>query len=57
MLSFEPGNAAQLADRIEALLALPADVRAALGERLRGIVARDHEVEALMRRLVTEMSA
>ncbi len=54
-LAFQPGNATQLADRIEALLALTQDERDALGARLRAIVARDHEVDALVRRLVAEM--
>jgi glycosyltransferase involved in cell wall biosynthesis len=54
-LSFEPGNAEQLADRIEALMGLEAAERAELGERARAIVARDHEVDALMARLVREM--
>lgn len=54
-LSFEPGNATQLADRIEALLVMSDEEREAMGTRLRGIVERDHEVEALMARLVGEM--
>lgn len=56
-LAFAKGDAAGLADRIDALLALPAGERAALGEDLRAIVARDHEVDALMARLVKEMEA
>jgi glycosyltransferase involved in cell wall biosynthesis len=55
MLAFEPGNAAQLADRLEALLGLTQAERDAIGSRLRAIAARDHEVDALMRRLVQEM--
>jgi len=55
MLAFEPGNAAQLADRIEVLLGLTQPERDALGGRLRAIVARDHEVDALVKRLVAEM--
>jgi glycosyltransferase involved in cell wall biosynthesis len=55
MLAFEPGNAGQLADRIEALLGLTQAERDAIGGRLRAIAARDHEVDALMRRLVHEM--
>lgn len=51
-LSFEPGNPAQLADKIEGLLAMPAAEREALGRKLRRIVERDHEVDALMDRLV-----
>jgi glycosyltransferase involved in cell wall biosynthesis len=54
-LAFEPGNAAQLADRIEALLSLTQAERDGLGARLRGIAARGHEVDALVRRLVAEM--
>jgi glycosyltransferase involved in cell wall biosynthesis len=52
---FEPGNASALADRIERILVRPPRERAAIGERLRAIVARDHEVERLMDRLVVEM--
>lgn len=57
LLRFEPGNAEQLAERIESLLELDAAERAEIGERSRAIVARDHEVDALMRRLVAEMEA
>jgi len=57
MLGFEPGSATQLADRIEALLALTQAERDVIGARLRAIAARDHEVDALMRRLVREMGA
>jgi glycosyltransferase involved in cell wall biosynthesis len=56
-LAFEPGSASQLAERVERLLTAPAASRAALGERLRALVARDHEVEALLERLVREMEA
>jgi len=55
MLAFEPGQPAQLADRIEALLSLTQAERDRIGQRLRAIVTRDHEVDALMRRLVAEM--
>lgn len=55
MLAFEPGNAGQLADRLESLLGLTQAERDAIGGRLRAIAARDHEVDALMRRLVHEM--
>ena len=44
-----------VAARLEALLSLGEGGRAELGERLRGIVERDHEVDVLMRRLVREM--
>ncbi|TDJ76407.1 MAG: glycosyltransferase [Planctomycetota bacterium] len=54
-LAFQQGDAAELAQRIEGLLDLDGQERAALGGRLRGIVARDHEVDALMARLVAEM--
>jgi len=54
-LSFEPASASSLAERVEALLRLRQPERAALGERLRSLVARDHEVDALMARLVREM--
>jgi glycosyltransferase involved in cell wall biosynthesis len=56
-LTFAPGSAEQLAERIEALLRMPAGERNALAERLRALVARDHEVDALMARLVREMEA
>jgi glycosyltransferase involved in cell wall biosynthesis len=51
-LYFEKGNASELADRIEGVLALSGAERAELGRRGRAVVARDHEVEALMARLV-----
>ena len=54
-LTFEKGNAQELADRIETLLAMDPDDRLRLGERLRSIVARDHEVDRLMERLVHDM--
>lgn len=56
-LHFSPKDAPELAQRIEALLDLGPAGRAQLGTRLRAIVARDHEVEALMARLVREMEA
>lgn len=56
-LLFEPGDAGQLAQRVEAQLARTQAERDALGARLRAIVARDHEVDALMGRLVREMGA
>ncbi len=52
---FEAGNAAELADRLEYLLLLKPSERAKLGQRLRAIVERDHEVDTLMARLVSEM--
>jgi len=54
-LLFEAGSAASLADRIEGILRLRQPERVALGERLRALVARDHEVDALMGRLVERM--
>ncbi len=56
-LSFAPGSATELAERIEWLLARSPSERHAIGERLRAIVARDHEVDRLMARLVAEMEA
>jgi glycosyltransferase involved in cell wall biosynthesis len=56
-LIFPAGDAAALAARIEALLDRDRAGRAQLGLRLRAIVAREHEVDALMRRLVHEMEA
>ncbi|MEM7306899.1 MAG: glycosyltransferase [Planctomycetota bacterium] len=54
-LGFEPGNADQLADRIEFLLRLQQLDRSELALRMRAIVERDHEVDRLMARLVREM--
>jgi glycosyltransferase involved in cell wall biosynthesis len=54
-LMFAPGSADQLAERIEALLRMRAGERRALTDRLRALVERDHEVDALMTRLVREM--
>jgi glycosyltransferase involved in cell wall biosynthesis len=56
-LLFPPGDATRLAERIEALLEAGLAERARLGQRLREIVARDHEVDGLMARLVLEMQA
>lgn len=53
--SFPRGDADALAAAVERTLDLAPERRRALGERLRGIVARDHEVDALMARLVREM--
>jgi glycosyltransferase involved in cell wall biosynthesis len=53
--SFAPGDARDLAAKIAWWLERTESERAAWGERLRAIVARDHEVEALMRRLVALM--
>lgn len=54
-LSFEAGSASELAERIEGLLRLRQPERMQLGERLRDLVVRDHEVDALMKRLCSEM--
>ncbi|MBK7642030.1 MAG: glycosyltransferase family 4 protein [Planctomycetes bacterium] len=54
-LRFSPGDAAELATRIEGLLDRGPLGRAQLGRRLREIVRDEHEVEALMARLVREM--
>lgn len=53
---FRPGDPADLARKAATLLALPAPQRQVLGARLRTIVERDHEVGALMKRLVECMS-
>jgi glycosyltransferase involved in cell wall biosynthesis len=54
-LAFAPGDARGLAAAVAAVLDMPAAERARLGTDLRAIVARDHEVEALMARLCAEM--
>jgi glycosyltransferase involved in cell wall biosynthesis len=54
-LLFEPGDVMGLADRVGDILSQEPPARAALGERLRAIVARDHELERLCDRLVREM--
>lgn len=54
-LFFAPESATELADRVEGLLRLRQPERVALGERLRELVVRDHEVDTLMRRLCREM--
>jgi len=56
-LTFPAGDAAALADRAAALLALEGPARAALGARLRALVQRDHEVDTLMGRLCAHMEA
>lgn len=56
-LAFEPKDAAGLAERLRALLTRSTAEREALGDRLRDIVARDHEVDVLMGRLVEMMGA
>ncbi len=54
-LRFRAGNASELADKLRAVLDLPAAARAGLGSRLREIVQRDHEVDALIARLIARM--
>lgn len=56
-LAFVAGDAASLARQVHALLQLPVADYAALGAELRTIVERDHEVGALMQRLVQRMEA
>ena len=56
-MAFVPGDAASLAHQIQALLNLPSADYAAMGHELRAIVEREHEVGALMQRLVQHMSA
>jgi glycosyltransferase involved in cell wall biosynthesis len=56
-LAFRRGDARDLAQKIKALLDMPKAERSRLGDDLRAIVARDHEVDALMARLCDEMSA
>ena len=54
-LCFRAGSASDLAEKLAALLALNAAERRGLGGRLRRFVAAEHEVDALMARLVAEM--
>lgn len=54
--TFAPGNAGELADRIEHWLRLRQDVRDSIGARLRELVVADHEVDRLMERLCREMA-
>ncbi|MDF1836558.1 MAG: glycosyltransferase, partial [Planctomycetota bacterium] len=54
-LAFCEGDPRALADRVQALWEEGADGRAKLGGELRDIVARDHEVNDLMGRLVKAM--
>ncbi len=56
MLTFAKGDARELARKIAALLDLERDERKKMGTDLRAIVARDHEVDALMARLCGYMS-
>ncbi|RKY21491.1 MAG: hypothetical protein DRQ55_04140 [Planctomycetota bacterium] len=54
-LMFKLGDADDLAGRVSELLALPSAERASLGQRLRGLVQRDHDLLRLAPRLVSEM--
>lgn len=54
-LLFEPGNARQLAGRLERFIAMPAGQRRDAGARLRRIVEQKHSLDPLMDRLVHEM--
>ncbi|MEE8467838.1 MAG: glycosyltransferase [Planctomycetota bacterium] len=54
-LTFPPGDVTALSQRVGALLDRTQAERDALGVRLRSIVRADHEVDALMGRLVREM--
>ena len=51
-LVFEQGSAEDLAEKLEQLLGRSAEERRQLGVRLRAIAEREHEVDALMGRLV-----
>ena len=51
----EKGSAEDLAAKLEGVLDQSASERLALGASLREVAARDHEVDALMGRLVREM--
>jgi glycosyltransferase involved in cell wall biosynthesis len=57
LLSFPPGDSIALAAAIARLLDMDAAERARMGRELRAIVAKDHEVGALMDRLVRRMGA
>ena len=56
-LGFKASDAGSLTAAAGAMLDRGAPQRRALGERLQGIVAADHEVDTLMERLVNEMRA
>jgi len=56
-LTFTKGDAADLAAKLDALLARDASELAQLGEDLRTIVVRDHGVAQLCERLIREMEA
>ncbi len=54
-LCFAAGNSRDLSAKLRVLLDLEPTARAALGAKLRTIVARDHEVDALIARLMALM--
>lgn len=54
-LMFDKNDAGQLARRIDEVLALDDDELAGLGARLREIVVRDHDIRALVPRMVSVM--
>ena len=54
-LCFERQGVLRLAERVRAVLERGPEQCAALAEKLRAIVVRDHEVDALMRRLIELM--
>ncbi len=55
-LSFAPGDSGALATAVRGVLDRSPAEQVELGERLRSIVARDHEVDALMARLIRDMT-
>lgn len=54
-LMFPRGDAVALADRLQALRALPPSDLSALGTKLRGLVVAEHDLDALAQRLVSDM--
>ena len=52
LLLYPPGDADALADRLEALLAMPERERRAIGRELRSVVERSHTTGALMDKLL-----
>lgn len=55
LLVFPPGDAHALAAKLRVLLDMDPQRRAELGSRLRAIVAREHEVDGLIGRLIERM--
>ncbi|HTF90442.1 MAG TPA: glycosyltransferase family 4 protein [Planctomycetota bacterium] len=56
-LCFRAGDVRDLAAKLRALLDQPAASRAELGSKLRAIVARDHEIDGLVARLIGVMES